>query len=96
MAYTVYYTETGEIERNNIALKKSNHKILVSLCLVLLFVFGTVKLLSSERIQQFLIPGDPQITKAAFAEMTQSVREGQSVEDAVVAFCRQILTEAGA
>lgn len=96
MAYTVSYTEAGKMERNNVVSSKSNHKILVSLCLVLLLVFGTVKLLSSQRIQQFLIPGDPKITAAAFSEMTQSVRDGQPVDDAIVAFCRQIIAEAGA
>ena len=95
MAYTVSYTQTGEMERKTAAFPKFNHKILLSLCLVLLLIFGAVKLLSNDFVQNFLIPGDPRITKAAFSEMTQNIREGQPVEDAVVAFCKQIIAEAG-
>jgi len=42
-------------------------------------------------VPDVLIPGDPQITKTAAAELIRHMREGAPVEEAVTTFCRQIL-----
>lgn len=44
-----------------------------------------------EALKALLIPGDADITLEAFSEMLNTVREGEDVQDAVAAFCREIL-----
>lgn len=43
------------------------------------------------KLEWLLIPGDPEITKAAFSQFTENLRGGESVKDAMVAFCREII-----
>lgn len=50
--------------------------------------------LSSSTVRSYLLPGDPQITEAALNELADDLREGESVADAVTAFCREILNNA--
>lgn len=38
-----------------------------------------------------LIPGDPEITAAAFSGMLEDVQAGEDITNAVTAFCREIL-----
>jgi len=44
--------------------------------------------------RDYLIPGDPAVTKAAFSEMTRQLKAGDSLEDAVVTFCREVVVGA--
>lgn len=44
-----------------------------------------------EVLQECLIPGDNRITFQALENMTDSLRAGSSLGDAVTAFCREIL-----
>ena len=43
-------------------------------------------------IADFLIPGDPDITVPAFAQMVEEIGAGKSVSDSFLEFCRQILS----
>lgn len=43
------------------------------------------------RAVNLLIPGDDEVTKAAFQIMTEQLRAGEPVNDAVTAFCQEIL-----
>lgn len=46
-------------------------------------------------IPDFLIPGDPTVTRAAAAMMMDELRAGVSPEDAITVFCQEILHGAG-
>lgn len=64
----------------------------------LLLVCLLVRLLwpaSMDKLRQMLIPGDPEVTGRAASEMVSQLHEGVPVGDAVQAFCREILDEAG-
>ena len=43
-------------------------------------------------IADFLIPGDPDITVPAFAEMVDKIGAGESVGESFIEFCRQIIS----
>lgn len=51
--------------------------------------------LPKQRIVQWLLPGDPEITARALSELVQTLRQGSSAGDAVAAFCRSIVRGAG-
>lgn len=42
-------------------------------------------------IPDFLIPGEPEITKAAAEEMVDRLHSGMKLEDALTAFCQDII-----
>ena len=86
MAYQIRYEDTAVIKKT-----KPQQKIIsawiVSLCVVALLA-GSLRL---ESVQNFLIPGDPEVTKAAFSAFTRNLENGDSFTDAATAFCRQII-----
>lgn len=43
-----------------------------------------------ETLENILLPGDPQVTKQAFSQMAQDLKEGEAIGDAVITFCREI------
>lgn len=51
--------------------------------------------LPKQRIVQWLLPGDPEITVRALSELVQTLRQGSNAGDAVAAFCRSIIHGAG-
>lgn len=46
------------------------------------------------KLQSVLLPQEVGITEAAFADMMMDLREGQTMENAVTAFCRQVIDSA--
>jgi hypothetical protein len=58
------------------------------------FIVTAVLLLVLHRSKsfcRFFIPGNPEVTEAAVVEFVESVRQGNRFEDAVTAFCQQII-----
>ena len=45
----------------------------------------------NKELKDVLIPGDPHVTKAALSNLTDDLREGEPLKDAVAAFCKEIL-----
>ena len=43
-------------------------------------------------ILRFLIPGDPDVTVAAFSTMVEKVEMGEPLRESLLAFCREIIT----
>lgn len=44
-----------------------------------------------EVLQRLLIPGEPEVTLAATEELVAQLRSGTDTQEAVAAFCREIL-----
>lgn len=42
-------------------------------------------------VPDFLIPGDPQVTKAAASVLVDDIRDGVAVKDAITTFCSMVL-----
>ena len=60
---------------------------------LLLFVFlvGQAWPEGREVLRRCLIPGEPTVTEALFADMLSEIRAGEPVEEAVTAFCRELM-----
>ena len=54
--------------------------------LVALFVVHRLDVL------HWIIPGDPAVTTGAFSSMVEDVRSGQTVSDAIVSFCKNVIS----
>ncbi len=88
MGYRIEY----EPELNKKYPKKSQLRPL-HIAVVCIAVIGLVVLLSSgeNRLQILMTPDDA----AAFNNMVDNVRAGTSIQEAITAFCREILYSAG-
>lgn len=88
MGYKIQYTPCNDRRYPPVARSRRGKGggLWVLLVLVLAFVC-----LCYNGVPEFLIPGDPQVTRAAAAEMVALIQEGSAVQDAVVIFCKQVL-----
>lgn len=91
MSYMIHYGPSGNIEAAwQKKLMKHRAKtmtaIIAAVCCILLVL--TVDI---QQLKELLIPGDPAVTKEAFVQFTEDVRQGESVTDAITAFCREII-----
>lgn len=94
MGYTIQYGSTGKLEGNWLSHQKKRkaHKAKwIVLSILGLALFFSLK---SEAVQNFLIPGDPEVTKAAFLQFTEDIKGGEQFQNAVYTFCREIIDHA--
>ena len=92
MGYNIQYGTTSistRIKRARGTKKMRKLEYLIIGCALLLTI-----LLGRFGLLDFLIPGDKNVTKAAFSDMIQDVQRGESVKSAVTAFCNEILNSA--
>ena len=86
MAYQIKYTDNAYIKQK-ISSQKRMAKWGAVICVGLLIGY----LLNLDAVQDFFIPGDPEITKSAFSSLKKDLHDGERFTDAAAAFCRQIL-----
>lgn len=93
MGYTVHYQPEENRRYPGVRKPKtiSGKKILISTLLVLLLIAVWVW---AEPIGNFLLPGNPQVTKTAINNMVEGMQEGTSLADAITVFCQEIITNA--
>ena len=92
MGYLIEYSpETAHCYPQRNTQKKRN----VGRWICLLMMIGAILWLRANGIPDFLIPGDPEITKSAAVVLMDDLSDGVNVNDAVTAFCRSILDGAG-
>jgi len=91
MSYSVSYNP--ELKKRYPAVchkKKPNYTVLL-----LILCAATVGiLLTNNGILRYLLPGDPNVTAAAFSALVDSVASGVSVKESLYTFCEEILLNA--
>ena len=89
MGYRIEYDSCGskyEIRRENYFLLKIGFLMLLILALGLcLWPQGT------RTLRSFLIPGEDAVTVQAFHTLTDDLRSGATIPDALEAFCQYVL-----
>lgn len=89
MSYSIKYNP----EKNKmypLSVKRKPKWLMAALvAVVALFVLQRID--KNQVIKSFLIPGNPEITAAAFSSMVDDIREGETVGKAVTAFCLEII-----
>ena len=92
MSYRVDYSpelSTQYPTRVKIPRKLPLRPILLSFA-VILFCYGVY----CTGVWKLLIPGDPAVTTAAFSGMVDDIGAGESVRQAFLTFCREIIVHA--
>lgn len=88
MAYKIQYTPQdngrypGRVKHPGIKWRRG-----VFCC----FFIAAVLWFATKGIPEVLIPSNFEITKTAAKEMVETVRDGERIEQAVLAFCRHII-----
>lgn len=61
-------------------------------CVILLITCAiTVKTVGLTWVQEVLLPGDPEVTSAALDGLVENLRQGDSLGQAIKAFCEEII-----
>lgn len=63
----------------------------MALFLFVAIVVSGVRLFRDTDAIVCLLPGDPEITAAALDELRQDLYDGQPIQEALTAFCREII-----
>jgi hypothetical protein len=92
MAYQIQYGKSTIKER--IAKIRSLKNLEIYKWAIIGTAMMTIFLLGHFGALDFLIPGDREVTKEAFNTMVEDVREGESVSEAITAFCEEIFAGA--
>ena len=91
MAYRIVYGEEPEFGKR----KSIRMRVVAAYTFVCLVLWGllTVKFWPEGRevLEEFLLPGDPAVTRQALSHMAENLRSGEAIGDAVVVFCREIV-----
>ncbi len=91
MAYLVRYEPELDHKYSSVNNKKNKWMYIVALCLIV--IIGLVPGFRNW-MWDFMIPGDPRITVAAFENMVSDVAAGENMSEVFAAFCREILEHA--
>ena len=91
MSYCVEYNP--ELRKDYPMRTKQKRQLPIKLILSISLI-AAVYILASCGIFRHLIPGDPDKTTAAFSVMVEEIGEGERLKDAVVTFCREVITNA--
>jgi len=94
MGYRIMYSPEDKGKYPMKVKKKDSKKWLVAAMAVLAISLGIRKFEYKEKAIEWLLPGDPGTTKAALSTMLEELRSGEGLQEAVTAFCREILNEA--
>ncbi len=86
----------GEVVKTTIQSPMGNHAkrfvcIAVSICTVVMLLSATGYL---EKFKEWIIPGDAEVTEAALSTLVEDLKQGDSLDDAITAFCQEILDHA--
>lgn len=90
MGYTVSYNSISVPK----APKNKKWTSVAALVVVLVLVISAFSFKGAVLpwVQQWLIPGDPEVTAGALRTMVDDLRQGADFADALTAFCNEIIT----
>ena len=94
MGYRIQYGQTMTKEEIKEPVDTKRMKPLLAIILLICIVFFFIFLGGTETLRDCFIPGDPEITEAAVKMFIEDVREGESIGDAITAFCLEIIDNA--
>lgn len=90
MGYQIMYSPEDNHKYPAYKPKSKNRWLFpVVITIALLVAAGIPNVRNS--LERWLIPGDAQVTKAAFSAMLDQLRTGEPIDEAVTAFCREII-----
>lgn len=93
MPYSFQYIPTGKRKYPMKSNRLLDIRVITVVTGVLLFAVAIIGI-GRSKIVDSLLPGDPVITKAALTQLSEDVRQGEPVADALADFCVYIVENA--
>ena len=95
MAYRISY-DNGTTSKWNEKQSSQKKRIFLRLLVVVLICVLGVSFLGGtmDALLEFLIPGDPDVTKQAISKMVEEIKSGNSLKEAITTFCKGIVENA--
>ena len=90
MGYRISY-ENGGIRTRISPPKNIGRKRFLFFGAVFALAIFMIAFHQSSRVRRFFLPGNKAVTEAAVTELVESVQRGEHFEDAITAFCKQII-----
>lgn len=94
MGYYIQYDT--DIVKTEMQTRSAGKQIKLSWIVILLVttILGCTAYSYKDAMQDFLLPGDAKVTAAALEALADDIRKGESFEEAVTAFCVEIVENA--
>ena len=89
MSYCVEYNP--ELKNRYPELKKPRMKLPVGALFCSVAVIAALYVIGTSGALRYLIPGDPDVTTAALETLVNEIGAGESVREAFVDFCKEII-----
>ena len=94
MGYQIHYgtvmVKTHVPEGKGIKISRKYTKIVIAGVVVLLAIF----LCGREAVQDYLIPGNSQVTREAMSKLVSDLKDGELFSNSIEVFCREIVNGA--
>ena len=91
MGYSIDYQSSGT-EKLALSEEKGHLRAFIGLFILIGFVLAwNFWPAGREVLEKLLIPGEPEVTMAAAKELVTDLQGGMDTQEAVAAFCREIL-----
>lgn len=91
MGYRIAYGEQGSVTKELARDSGKFFQYTIGFFLVFCILTATIFPEQWSVAKDLMVPGDPEVTKAAFHEMTRQLKDGEAIGDAVVTFCREVV-----
>ena len=92
MSYRISYSSVSIPEHVSASQTAKKRAVLRLLIAVIICVIGVCVLKGhTDTILNLVLPGDPEVTKNAIEIMSDEIKAGSSLKDAIVAFCEEIV-----
>ena len=88
MSYKIQYSPDTN-DRYPQSVKR--HRTAAGKYFAVLFLMLAALWIHFRGVPDFLVPGDPQVTKAAAAVLVEEIRDGAGMKDAITTFCSMVL-----
>lgn len=92
MSYCVEYNP--ELKNRYPIYERQRIKLPIRALFWSIAVIAMMYMVASGGLLQYLIPGDPDVTTAAFSTLVDEIGEGEPVREAFVEFCKEIIFSA--
>ncbi len=94
MAYLIEYENTIKKTFFQLGRKRKRIQSIWVVVLVCVIVLGYIAINYKDILLTYLLPGDASVTASAIHSLINDIKAGQGVEEAVTAFCREIIHNA--
>lgn len=94
MAYRIEYATNAKYQPTQMLRKDKLAKLAIVFFLIFLLLTTLYWPQGKQMLQKMILPCDMEVTTQAFGTMIADIRGGEPLDEAVGAFCRQILSGA--